>query len=322
MKSTIIQRTNNLRPRIIVAGSSATNMVIRAHNHPVPGEMVMGGQFFTTPGGKGANQAVTAARLGAAVTFLSKIGNDLFGRQAIQQLMEEGINTDHIVSDQRLPSGVAFITVDADARSSMTIAPGANSAFLPRELLPATALIRQADYMLLQLDIPEETVLEAAKIAAGFGVPVMLDPSPVYTCSEALLQYVTILTPNRIAAARLSGIPITGMDAAVEAAGIICAKGAKAVVMTLGAEGALVLQGDQLKIIPPVAVEAVDTTAAGDVFNGALAVALAEHKSMQEAADFATRAASIAITRWGAQTAAPYRREVEKRFFHTSSASV
>lgn len=322
MKSTIIQTTQNPRPRIVVAGSSATNMVIRAHNHPVPGEMVMGEQFFTTPGGKGANQAVTAARLGAAVTFLSKIGNDLFGRQAIQQLMEEGINTNHILSDQRLPSGVAFITVDADARSSMTIAPGANSAFLAHELPAATEAIRQADYLLLQLDIPEETVLQAARIAVDAGVPVMLDPSPAYACSDALLQQVTTLTPNRIGASRLSGIQVTGMDSAVEAAGILYRKGVKAVVMTLGAEGALVLQGDELHIIPAVAVNAVDTTAAGDVFNGALAVALAEHRSLQEAATFACRAAAIAITRWGAQTAAPYRREMEKKIFHTSNASV
>ncbi|QEH42191.1 ribokinase [Chitinophaga sp. XS-30] len=322
MKSTIIQTTQNPRPRIVVAGSSATNMVIRAHNHPVPGEMVMGEQFFTTPGGKGANQAVTAARLGAAVTFLSKIGNDLFGRQAIQQLMEEGINTNHILSDQRLPSGVAFITVDADARSSMTIAPGANSAFLAHELPAATEAVRQADYLLLQLDIPEETVLQAARMAVAAGVPVMLDPSPAYACSDELLQQVTILTPNRIGASRLSGIQVTGMDSAVEAAGILYRKGVKAVVMTLGAEGALVLQGDQLSVIPAVAVSAVDTTAAGDVFNGALAVALAEHRSLQEAATFACRAAAIAITRWGAQTAAPYRREMEKKIFHTSSASV
>lgn len=322
MKSTIIQTTQNPRPRIVVAGSSATNMVIRAHNHPVPGEMVMGEQFFTTPGGKGANQAVTAARLGAAVTFLSKIGNDLFGRQAIQQLMEEGINTSHILSDQRLPSGVAFITVDADARSSMTIAPGANSAFLAHELPAAMEAIRQADYLLLQLDIPEETVLQAARMAVAAGVPVMLDPSPAYACSDELLQHVTILTPNRIGASRLSGIQVTGMDSAVEAAGILYRKGVKAVVMTLGAEGALLLQGDELHIIPAVAVSAVDTTAAGDVFNAALAVALAEHRSLQEAATFACRAAAIAITRWGAQTAAPYRREMEKKIFHTSSASV
>lgn len=322
MKSTIIQTTQNPRPRIVVAGSSATNMVIRAHNHPVPGEMVMGEQFFTTPGGKGANQAVTAARLGAAVTFLSKIGNDLFGRQAIQQLMEEGINTSHILSDQRLPSGVAFITVDADARSSMTIAPGANSAFLAHELPAAMEAIRQADYLLLQLDIPEETVLQAARMAVAAGVPVMLDPSPAYACSDELLQHITILTPNRIGASRLSGIQVTGMDSAVEAAGILYRKGVKAVVMTLGAEGALLLQGDELHIIPAVTVSAVDTTAAGDVFNAALAVALAEHRSLQEAATFACRAAAIAITRWGAQTAAPYRREMEKKIFHTSSASV
>lgn len=322
MKSTFIQTKQSLRPRITVAGSSATNMVIRAHHHPVPGGMVMGDQFFTTPGGKGANQAVTAARLGAAVTFLSRIGNDLFGRQTIQQLMEEGINTDFILSDQRLASGVAFVTVDADARSSMTIAPGANSAFSPEELLPATAQIGQSDYLLLQMDIPEETVLQAAKIAAGRHVPVMLDPAPVYACSEELLQYVTVLTPNRAAASQLSGISVTSMESAVEAAEITCRKGVKAVVITLGEQGALTLHGDQLHIIPPVRVDAVDTTAAGDVFNAALAVALAEQKNLHEAAVFAAKAAAIAVTRWGAQAAAPYRREMEKKIFHTSNTSV
>lgn len=322
MKSTFIHTKQTPRPRITVAGGSATNMVIRTQNHPVPGGMVMGDQFFTTPGGKGANQAVTAARLGAAVTFLSKIGNDLFGRQAIQQLMEEGINTDHILSDQRLPSGVAFVTVDAGAQSSMTLSPGANSAFLPHELLPAAGRIRESDYLLLQMDIPEETVLQAAKMAAECNVPVMLDLAPAIICSEELLQYVTVLTPGKEAAAQLSGIPVTSMDAAVEAAGIISRKGPKAIVMTLGDQGSLVLQGDQLSIIPPVQVEAIDTTAAGDVFNGALAVALAEQKSLQEAAVFASRAAAIAVTRWGAQIAAPYRRELEKKFFHTTNTSV
>lgn len=304
MRSTIIQK-----PRITVIGGAATNMVMRVERHPGIGEMALGDQFFTTPGGKGANQAVAAARLGAAVTLLAKTGNDLFGRQSIQQLQEEGIQTSNILSDQRLPSGVAFVTVDGSGRSSMTVVPGANNAFTPQEL--AAPLIVQAGYLLLQLDIPEATILHAAQIATAHNIPVLLDPAPANTCSDELLQHVSILIPNRTAAASLSGITIDSVDDAMKAARIIAQKGMKAIVITMGREGVVIMENEEVYHIPASIAEAVDTTAAGDVFNGALAVALAEGKSLRDAAGFAAKAAAIAVTKWGAQVAAPYRRELK-----------
>lgn len=300
-----------MKPKIVVVGSTNTDMVIKAAHLPAPGETILGGTFFMNPGGKGANQAVAAARLGGAVTFISKTGNDVFGRQSVQLFEEEGIDTSFMLSDPKHPSGVALITVDDHAENCIVVASGANATLVPQELRKAEPLIGQAAILLMQLEIPVETVAHVAALAAAKGVKVVLNPAPVCSLPPELLKHVTIITPNSTEAEMLTGIPVTDSAAAEQAARAIREQGVDTVIITLGARGSVILHGNTFHHVPAVPVTAVDTTAAGDVFNGALVVALSEGSSIPEAVAFAGKAAAIAVTRLGAQSSAPYRHEVD-----------
>ena len=293
--------------KILVIGSTNTDMVVKAANLPRPGETVLGGVFLMNAGGKGANQAVAAARLGAHVTFVCKTGNDIFGQQSKQLFADEGIDTTYVFSDAEHPSGVALITVDNQAENCIVVASGANAYLLPKDLADAADIIEQSDIVLMQLEIPIETIEYVAGIACTAGKTVILNPAPAQPLSKNLLQKVSILTPNETEAGMISGIPVTDTASAIEAARLICAMGVQIVIITLGAKGALIFMDMFQEEIPAEKVEAVDTTAAGDVFNGALAVALSENKTITDAVQFACRAASISVTRIGAQTSAPYR---------------
>ena len=300
--------------KILVVGSSNTDMVIKTDHLPRPGETVLGGTFFMNPGGKGANQAVAVAKLGGNVTFICKTGNDMFGHQSQQLFAKEGIDTSYIFSDDQHPSGVALITVDKKAENCIVVASGANANLLPKDLLLATEAIKQADMILMQLEIPMETVTYLADIAFKAGKKVILNPAPAQPLSSALLHNLYMITPNETEAEMISGVKITDDASAAEAARTIAAMGVQHVVITLGAKGALIYSkenDDSVELIPSPKVNAVDTTAAGDVLNGGLAVALSEGRSLSEATCFACKAAAISVTRAGAQSSVPYRNEVD-----------
>lgn len=296
--------------KIIVIGSTNMDMVVKTNHIPIPGETVLAGSFFMNPGGKGANQAVAVARLGGDVAFMSKVGNDVFGKQSSQLLDDEGINTFYMLSDEELPSGVALITVDKVGENSIVVASGANANFLPVDLEDVLGEIGTAAIVLMQLEIPLETVHFVAKYASSKGIKVILNPAPANILSLELLGYLDLITPNQNEAEMISGTKVDDLESAERAARGIYEMGVKRVIVTLGALGAVVCDEGEIYIVPAKKVEAIDTTAAGDVFNGALAVALSEGKPLPKAVQFACNAAAISVTRLGAQSSIPYRNEV------------
>ena len=296
---------------VLVVGSSNTDMVVKSRTLPRPGETVLGGTFFMNPGGKGANQAVAAARLGAAVTFVCKVGTDMFGKQALQIFKDEGMDTSYVFLDPEHPSGVALITVDEKAENCIAVASGSNACLLPEDLEKAEAAVDKADIVLMQLETPMETIEYVAETAARKGKKVVLNPAPAAVLSASLLKSLYLITPNETEAEMISGVKITNIRTAEEAARAIHAKGVRNVIITLGSKGALIYDGTFTEEISALRVKAVDTTAAGDVFNGALVVALSEGRTMGDAVRFASKAAAISVTRAGAQASAPYRGEVD-----------
>lgn len=302
-----MQKKNN----ILVVGSSNTDMVIKTHHLPRPGETVIGGAFFMNPGGKGANQAVAVARLGGKVSFICKTGSDIFGHQSQQLFEEEGIDTSYIFSDKKNPSGVALITVDEQAENCIAVASGANANLLPEDLSTAEDAIDRSDIILMQLEIPLESVLYVADSACKKGKKVILNPAPAQPLPKQLFKQLYILTPNEMEAEMITGVKITDVHSAEEAAKTISSFGVRHVVITLGSKGAFVYSSGQVELIPAKKVKAVDTTAAGDIFNGALTVAISEGRSITEAVRYACKASAISVTRAGAQSSAPYRNEVD-----------
>lgn len=295
---------------IIVVGSANTDMVIKTNNFPLPGETILGGEFFMFPGGKGANQAVSASRLGGKVTFIAKVGDDVFGKQALQQFKQEGICTDYIVSDTKHPSGVALITVDGKGENTIVVAQGSNGTLSPDDLRQAEREFEQAEILLMQLEIPMQTVMHAAKLANLHGKKVILNPAPATPLPAELFSNIYIITPNKSETETLTGIKITTMESVEAAAQKIRDMGVTHVVITLGAEGAYILNKDGGRHIATPRVKAIDSTAAGDVFNGALAVAISEGQELNQAVLFANRAAALSVTKMGAQASAPFRIEL------------
>ena len=298
-------------PRIVVVGSSNTDLVVRAPALPGPGETVLGSAFLVAPGGKGANQAVAAARLGARVTLVARLGADEFGDRALAALGREGIDTTFIARDAAAASGVALIVVSESGENAIAVAPGANMRLTAADVDRAAPAIRDADALLLQLETPLPTVRHAATLAMKAGVPVILNPAPAAPLAGELLSRVSVLTPNEREAAALTGASASGVGAARQAALRLHASGVADVVITLGREGALMEGEAGSGHVPGCAVTVVDTTAAGDAFNGALAVALAEGAPLGRAVRFANRAAALSITRPGAQPSLPTREAVE-----------
>ena len=275
------------RRQILVVGSCNTDMVIKAAHLPRPGETILGGTFFMNPGGKGANQAVAIARLGGSVTFICKTGSDIFGHQSQQLFEEEGINTSYVFSDSGNPSGVALITVDEKAENCIVVASGANANLLPSDLAKAEEAIELADLILMQLEVPMETVCFVADIAWQKGKKVILNPAPAHPLPADLLHHLYLITPNETEAEMITGVKITDDISAVEAARVLSGMGVQHVIITLGSKGALICSDGEAEIVPALKVEAVDTTAAGDVFNGALTVALSEGRNLKESVRFA-----------------------------------
>lgn len=297
--------------RIIVIGSSNTDMVIKSKKLPVPGETILGGTFMMNPGGKGANQAVAAARLGGIVTFVTKTGNDMFGDEAQQLFDNERIETRFITKDSKNPSGVALIIVDEHGENSIVVAPGSNSTLSSNDIHEEVFVTDPSDLFLMQLEIPLSTVEFVAHKAVIKGNRVILNPAPAQTLSDDLLKCLYLITPNETEAELLTGVKVHDLVTAEKAASKLLAKGVQNVIITMGASGAYILSGRTSKMVRVISVKAVDTTAAGDIFNGALAVAISEGKDIEEAVNFANRAAAISVTRMGAQASAPYRNEIK-----------
>ena len=296
--------------KIVVLGSANTDMVITGKRIPRPGETVSGGRFLLNPGGKGANQAVAVARLAAkrgTCTFVGKVGDDLFGRETAMGMRKEGIDA-KLVVDRREPSGTALILVDAKGQNVISVALGANGTLSPKDLKPYRKDIEGAAALLLQLETPLETVVAAARWAAAKGVPVVLNPAPAAKLPKELYRALAWITPNETEAELLTGVRVTDAESAGKAAAVLRRRGVRHVVITMGAKG--VYCGDCRRIFPAKKVKAVDCVAAGDTFNGAFVVALAEGKSCADAIAFAQRASAISVTRPGAQASVPFRREI------------
>jgi len=297
---------------ILVVGSSNTDMIIKVPRIPRPGETVLGGDFSMAPGGKGANQAVAAARAGGRVTFIARVGDDVFGQQALGNLGSDGIDLRFVRRDGRAPSGVALINVGRDGENSISVASGANALLSPDDVRGAGEAFDGADVLLLQLETPIETVQAAAGMASARGIPVILNPAPARPLEADLLAMAGVLTPNGTEAEILTGVRIEGREDVKKAASVLRARGPRLVVVTLGDQGCYAAGEEFEGFVPAFKVRPVDTTAAGDVFNGALAVALAEKRPLGDALRFASAAAALSVTKPGAQPSAPARAEIEE----------
>ncbi len=298
-----------MKPKIIVIGSSNTDMVVKVPHVPSPGETILGSDFMTIPGGKGANQAVAAARTGADVTFVACVADDAFGELSVENYRKEGIDTSCIKIQKGTHSGIALINVAADGENSIAVAPGANSYLLPDDIRSFRHAFDGASIVLAQLEVPMETVEAAAEIARSKGIPFILNPAPGAAISKELLEKVTIITPNETEAAILTSRNGVTENEIPAMANEIYQKGIATVIITLGRRGVYLKSDDFEGLFSGYQVQAVDTTAAGDVFNGALASALAGGKPIKVAVDFAQKAAAISVTRMGAQPSAPYLNE-------------
>jgi ribokinase len=298
-------------PKIFVLGSSNTDMVACVPHIPAPGETILSDKFAVAAGGKGANQAVGAARAGGRVSFLARVGDDYFGRQAVRGFVREGIDVRHIVHDAKAHSGVALIFVAGNGENSIAVAGGANSRVSINDVRRARRQLVGADTLLMQLEVPIPAVRLAARYAVAAGIRVILNPAPARPLPDTLLRDVSILTPNESEASLLTGIKVKDNASADRAAERLLARGVGAVILTLGRRGAWVACDDIRQHVTGFRVRAVDTTAAGDIFNAALAVALGESRPMLDAVRFANAAAALSVTRHGSQSSAPTRDEID-----------
>lgn len=297
--------------KIVVIGSSNTDLVVNTDRAPEGGETVLGNGFVVNHGGKGANQAVAVSRIGGTVSFISKVGNDTFGSQMRRHYEDEGMDVSYVLVDALAPSGVALIIVDGKAENRIVVAPGANGNLAEEDIDKAGLAVEKSEFVLLQLEIPMTTVEYAVRMAASLGKKVIVNPAPACPLSEELLRDVYLITPNETEAGILTGITIVDNDSAIKAAEALLGLGVQNVVITLGEKGALVYNAEVSMFVPAYQVKAVDTTAAGDVFNGALAVALSEGRTLPDAARFACAASAISVTRMGAQNSVPSRDELD-----------
>ncbi|MFH0759203.1 MAG: ribokinase [Bacteroidota bacterium] len=297
--------------KIVVVGSSNTDLIIKVPEIPRPGETLLGGQFQTFPGGKGANQAVAAARAGGDVVFIASVGDDAYGTESVKGYKLDNINTENIKVCKGMPSGIAMITISDSGENAIVVASGANAALLPEDLDEAEEAFDEADYMLIQLETPLETVQKAVEICRDFGTRVILNPAPAAELPDAIISQVQVITPNETEAERLTGVRVNDEQGALNAAKVLHERGVNTVIITMGSKGAFLsdIPSGVARLVPGFSVSAVDTTAAGDVFNGQLAVALAEGALLENAIRSAHAAAALSVQKLGAQSSIPRREE-------------
>jgi ribokinase len=296
-------------------------MVVRVPRLPAPGETLIGGRFAMVPGGKGANQAIAASRAGGKVSFMGRMGRDELGERALQSLIQDGINTQHVSRDNTAASGVALILVAADGENCIAVSPGANARLSATHIARAKKAFSRTAIVLLQLETPLPAVCAAARLARQAGARVILNPAPASALPVSLLRNVSILTPNESEAETLTGVRVTNETTAARAARRLHDQGVETVIITLGARGAYVSSDSVSGRVPGFRVKAIDTTGAGDVFNGALAVALAEKLDLRQAVRFANAAAARSVTRRGAQASAPTRSAILRLLLPRPSGS-
>lgn len=296
--------------RVVVVGSSNTDLTVQVPRIPRPGETVLGGRFYMVGGGKGANQAVAAVRVGAAVALIGRTGEDEFGRAAHERLETEGIDTTYLSSSEETASGVALIVVDGEGENAISVAPGANGELAPEDVEEAEPAIAVADVLVAQLEIPLETVERAFELAGRHAVTTILDPAPAQELPKDLLRRVSVITPNEMEAEALTGFSTGTSEGVPHAAERLLELGVETALVTLGPAGSYVAADDERFHVPGLEVEAVDSTAAGDVFVGALATALADGWGLRRSVDFANVAAALSVRTPGAQPSAPEREAV------------
>ncbi len=297
--------------KIVVVGSSNTDLIIKVPEIPRPGETLLGGEFMTFPGGKGANQAVAAARAGGDVVFIAAVGDDPYGEEALKGYRLDQINTENIKICKGVPSGIAMITISEKGENAITVASGANALLSPADLEELDEAFQEADYMLIQLETPLETVQKAVELCNKLNTRVILNPAPAAELSDKILEKVSIITPNETEAESLTGVIVSDELSAAEAAEVLHGFGIETVIITLGASGAYLSDRatSTRSMVPGFSVQAVDTTAAGDVFNGQLAVSLAEGRELEKAIVEAHAAAALSVQKLGAQSSIPRREE-------------
>ncbi|MCH9653717.1 MAG: ribokinase [Planctomycetes bacterium] len=302
-------------PKITVLGSINMDLMIRTENLPLPGETVIALSKVENPGGKGANQAVAAARMGAEVTMVGCVGDDSFADLLMQNLQDEQVDTSHVVRRDKVASGVAVVMVEASGENAILVVPGANGLVSLSEMEQAKQTIRESDVLLMQLEVPQEIVIAATNVAREAGVPVILDPAPVpVNISENVqreLLHVDLICPNQSEAAALLGKPVDTIDDAIALVGELTLHGSKQAIITLAEQGAVLFDGERVQTIPAFAVDVVDSTAAGDAFAAGLAVRLAEKADLIDAVRFASAAGALAASGNGAQSAMPSREQIE-----------
>ncbi|WAC15073.1 ribokinase [Dyadobacter pollutisoli] len=294
--------------KVLIIGSSNTDMVVKTEEFPKPGQTVLGGTFLMNPGGKGANQAVAAARLGADVRFIAKTGNDIFGKQAREGFIKEGLDIQYFVESTELASGVALITVNGNGENEIVVASGANMDLMPADI--ADEVFEGIEMVLLQLEIPLETVRYVIGKCRDENIKVILNPAPGAKLPDDFLNGLFLITPNETETEIMTGIATDSTETLRKAAQYFHQKGVQNVIITLGSQGVFLSNEAFNELIPALSVKSVDTTAAGDVFNGAILKALASGENWLEACRFACKAAAISVTRMGAQSSAPYHFEL------------
>lgn len=293
--------------KVVVFGSINIDLVVKTPRLPVPGETLLGKEFFTTPGGKGANQAVALARLGVPTQIVGRVGGDSFGEQLISSLQTAGVQTNDVLVDESVSSGIAAIAVADQGKNQIIIVRGANGRVDPTDVERLAKLLPSASVLLLQLEIPLDAVLAAAKAAQQAGVTVILDPAPVRTVPDELYGLIDIITPNEIEAGELVNLTVNEPQSAATAAAVLRQKGVKNVIVKLGDRGVVCATESETFFVPAFAVTAIDTVAAGDAFNGGLAAALVTGLTLRQAVVWGAAAGALATTKSGAQSAMPDR---------------
>jgi ribokinase len=297
---------------VVVFGSINMDLVARTPRLPGPGETITGKVFQTFPGGKGANQAVACSRLGAKTYMVGRVGGDEFGEKLKDELEKAGVDHENVVVDTMTSSGVALIAVEDSAENTIIVIPGANGQVDDQDLIRLEAVLTKSEVLLLQLEIPLEMVMAAAKLAKENNVKVILDPAPAQMLPEEIYPLLDIITPNETETELLVGFPLETKEDAAKAAKILMGRGASNVIIKMGSRGAFALMGDQEESFEPYQVTTVDTVAAGDAFNGALAVALSENLPVEKAIQWGMAGGALSVTKEGAQPAMPERKELKE----------